>query len=125
MDALLTDQVVQAVGAVLATLVLIAGAWLAKLAKDKLGVEIDTARLTAVASAAEQGVLVAAQVHRAEKAEADASGDRGLKGSVNARMHRTAVAHVAAVAGKAARKAGGDVVDAAVQAAVRRLKGLL
>ena len=117
---LLTQEVVQAVGAVLAMLILAGGAWLAKLAKDKLGVEVDTARLQALSAAAEQGVLLAAQQHRHDAA-------RGLRDGqvLNAAMHKTAVIHVQTVAARAAKKAGSRVGDAAVHAAVRRLKGLL
>ena len=115
MEALLTDSVVQAVGAVVATFVLIVGAYLAKLAGEKLGVEVDTSRLQGLATAAEQGVLLAAQEHRKDPDGA----------TRNARMHTTAIRHVRETAKRAAKKAGGAVVDAAVHAAVRKLKGLL
>ena len=115
MEALLTDSVVQAVGAVLGVLILVVGTWLAKLAADKLGVEVDTSRLQGLAAAAEQGVLLAAQEHRKDPDGA----------TRNARIHTTAIRHVKETAKRAAKKAGGEVVDAAVHAAVRKLKGLL
>lgn len=124
MDALLTDQVVNAIGAVLATFILIAGAALAKLAKEKLDVDIDTSRLTAISAAAEQGVLLAAQQHRKAKEGAVVNGPHRMD-EVNGYMHETAVKHVEAVARKAAKKAGRSVVNAAVHAAVRKLKVLL
>jgi hypothetical protein len=115
MEALLTDQLVQAIGAVLAVFILVVGTYLAKLAGEKLGVEVDTSRLQGLATAAEQGVLLAAQAHRKEP-DSDGRNDR---------MHTTAIRHVKETAGRAAKKAGDAVVGAAVHAAVRKLKGLL
>ena len=88
LEQLMTDQVVQAVGAVLAMLVLAFGAWLAKLLKDKLGVEVDTARLQALSAAAEQAVLLAAQVHRPAVDAAAALGRKDTAGAADLSLRR-------------------------------------